>query len=102
MDEYPEDWNPARDTRIPVWEACHHLCRALGESETAAGTLLARMPEKGEPVRQLAYRLYTQCERKGWAQEALPYNALVVAWPEIQRLAEEVRRATPVQSGFEL
>jgi adenine-specific DNA methylase len=38
----------------------------------------------GRP-RALAYRLYTTCERKGWTQEALSYNALIVAWPEIAR-----------------
>jgi putative DNA methylase len=43
----------------------------------------------GEVARDLAYRLYTTCERKGWAQEALAYNSLVVAWPEIARLATQ-------------
>jgi adenine-specific DNA methylase len=38
---------------------------------------------------KLAYRLYTLCERKKWAKEALAYNALVVSWPEIVRLAAE-------------
>jgi hypothetical protein len=33
--------------------------------------------------------LYTVCERKKRAQEALAYNALVQRWPEIARLAEE-------------
>ena len=35
-------------------------------------------------------------ERKGWAWTSLPYNGLIVTWPEIQRLAEERQRATPV------
>lgn len=101
-DEYPQDWNPAIDKRVPIWEACHHLCRALKTSETEAGALLASMPEKGEPVRQLAYRLYTQCERKGWAEDARAYNELITSWHAIQ---EESRKTTPAgpQSlpGFE-
>jgi len=40
-------------------------------------------------ARELAYRLYTLCERKKRAQEALAYNALVQSWPEIIRLARE-------------
>ena len=36
-----------------------------------------------------AYRLYTLCERKKRAQEALSYNGLVQSWPEITRLARE-------------
>ena len=59
-EDYPGDWDPKTDHRMPVWEACHHLIRALNtQGETEAGQLLARMPEKGEAIRQLAYHLYT-------------------------------------------
>lgn len=81
--EYTKGWDPAKDERVPVWEACHQMCRALGESEQAAGKLLARMPEKQDAIRQLAYRLYTLCERKKWAEEARAYNELVSSWPAI-------------------
>lgn len=33
-----------------------------------------------ERAKDLAYRLYTLAERKGWTQEGYAYNALVVAW----------------------
>jgi putative DNA methylase len=89
--ELPADWLPEHDTRVPVWEALHQLIRALNqEGEAAAGCLLARMPERADPVRTLAYRLYTLCERKGWAEEARAYNELVTAWSEIERAAGEV------------
>lgn len=81
--ELPKGWDPRKDHRIPVWEACHHMCRALGESEGDAGALLAAMPDKQEAVRLLAYRLYTLCERKRWAEQARPYNELIVSWPAI-------------------
>ena len=42
--------------------------------------MLARMPERGEAIRQLAYHLYTQCERKKWAEDARAYNELVGSW----------------------
>lgn len=93
--ELPKGWDPSTDTRTPVWEACHQLCRALAESEGEAGALLARMPEKQEPVRLLAYRLYTLCERKGWAEEARAYNELVTSWPaivEASQRAENLRK----------
>ena len=54
-------------------------------------------PAKADAARELAYRLYTLCERKKRAQEALAYNGLVVAWPELMRLAE--RR--PAEAGFQ-
>ena len=49
--------------------------------------LLKRVGALGETARDLAYRLYNICDRNKWAQEALAYNSLVVAWPEMQRLA---------------
>jgi putative DNA methylase len=88
--DYPKAWDPTKDTRLPVWEACHQMCRALGESEHAAGKLLARMADKEDAVRQLSYRLYTLCERKGWAEQARAYNELVTSWPGI---LDESRKA---------
>ncbi len=88
--EMPRDWNPETDTRVPVWEALHQLIRALNQDgEAAAGALLARMPARAEPIRALAYRLYTLCERKGWAEEARAYNELVVAWSSIEQAASD-------------
>jgi len=88
--ELPADWSPETDTRTPVWEALHQLIRALNQQgESAAGALLARMPARAEPMRALAYRLYTLCERKGWAEEARAYNELVTAWSGIEQAAGE-------------
>ena len=88
--ELPKDWSPETDTRTPVWEALHHLIRALNQDgESAAGGLLARMPALAEPMRALAYRLYTLCERKGWAEDARAYNELVTAWSGIEQAAGE-------------
>lgn len=88
--ELPKDWSPEGDARTPVWEALHQLIRALNQDgESAAGALLARMPARAEPMRALAYRLYTLCERKGWAEEARAYNELVTAWSSIEQSANE-------------
>lgn len=82
--EYAADWDPQEDARTPIWEACHQMIRRLHEQgPTAAGQLLAKMPEKGEPIRQLAYHLYTLCERKRWAEEARAYNQLITSWQAI-------------------
>ena len=88
--ELPKDWSPETDTRTPVWEALHQLIRALNQDgESAAGALLARMPAHAEPIRALAYRLYTLCERKGWAEEARAYNELVAAWSGIEQASAD-------------
>jgi putative DNA methylase len=89
-DELPGDWDPATDHRLTVWEMVHHLIRVLGEGgESAAAELVRKLGSKAEIARELAYRLYTVCERRKRAQEALAYNALVQSWPEITRLARE-------------
>jgi putative DNA methylase len=89
-DELPKDWEPARDPRLTTWEVVHQLIRTLEESgESAAAVLVAKLGGKAEIARELAYRLYTMCERKKRMQEALSYNGLVQSWPEITRLARE-------------
>ncbi len=88
--QYPSDWSPEHDHRKPIWEALHHLIRVFNQQgETAAGSLLARMHERSEAMRQLAYRLYPLCERKGWAEDARAYNELIIAWPEILAASAE-------------
>ena len=97
----PEDWSPQTDQRLTVWEIVQHLIRAHDkQGEQGAAELLAQVGEQGEVARDLAYRLYTTCERKGWAQEALAYNSLGVAWPEIAALAVKVDTRTMKQASF--
>jgi putative DNA methylase len=90
-DELPPGWDPAGDRRPAVWELAQHLIRAHGTGGTvAAGELLRQVDEdRAEAARELAYRLYMLSERRKWSKEALAYNALVVSWPEIVRLAAE-------------
>jgi putative DNA methylase len=83
-EELPEDWDPSAVARLTVWEVTQHLIRRLdqkGEKETA--NLKAKIGGMAEIARDLSYRLYTLCERKGWAEEAGYYNSLVVAWPSM-------------------
>ncbi len=89
--ECESDWDPTQDNRTPIWEACHQMIRRLNkQGESAAGELLAKMPEKGEPIRQLAYHLYTLCERKKWAEDARAYNELIGSWHAIVAASHEV------------
>jgi putative DNA methylase len=94
-EELPAGWDPATDTRLTVWEIVHHLIRAQGSGgEPAAAAIVARLGAHAEAARELCYRLYTACERKKRAADALPYNALVQSWPEIMRLAQTPAAAT--------
>ena len=89
-EELPPNWDPTTATRLTAWEIVHHLIRVLASGgEGAAAALVAKLGAQAEVARELAYRLYTLCERKKRATEALAYNALVQSWPEITRLARE-------------
>jgi putative DNA methylase len=89
--EYPTDWDPGTDTRTPVWEALHQLIRTLKQGgESASGALLAALGGKAEAARQLAYRLYTLCERLGQAEDARAYNELITSWTGIESAATRV------------
>jgi len=100
-DELSNNWDPSTDRRLTVWEMAQHLIRVLErDGENGAAALLAKMGEQGEVARDLAYRLYTLCERKGWAEEALAYNSLVIAWQGIGQLAIAQMTATEIQQDF--
>ena len=95
--ELPADWDPAGDDRLTTWEMVHHLIRVLEQGgESAAAELVRKLGGFGEVARELCYRLYTGCERKKRAAEALAYNGLVQSWPEISRLA---RAAAPAEQS---
>jgi putative DNA methylase len=100
-DELSMDWDPEKDLRITAWEMVHQLIRALeAGGERSAAVLVAKLGSKAEIARELCYRLYTLCERKKRAAEALSYNGLVQSWPEISRLSREQSPSSPTQEGL--
>jgi putative DNA methylase len=89
--EYPTDWDAKAESRLPVWEALHQLIGSLKRGgESASGIVLAALGGKAEAVRQLAYRLYTLCERLGHAEDAHAYNELITSWTGIESAASIV------------
>jgi len=96
------DGQPEKDERTPIWEITQHLIHTLDKNgETGAAELLAKLGNKADLAKELAYRLYSLCDRKGWTQEAIAYNSLVTSWPEITRLANEYK-PSPEQLSFSL
>ena len=79
----------------------HQLIRSLeAGGEGAAAEIVAKLGSKAEIARELCYRLYTLCERKKRAAEALSYNGLVQSWPEITRQAREKPQPEGEQGGL--
>jgi putative DNA methylase len=93
--EYPSEWGPKSDQRLPIWEVLHQLIRVFkSQGETGAAVVFAAVQSKAEAARQLAYRLYTLCERKNWAEDARAYNEVVTSWSGIEAAAAKEPVAT--------
>lgn len=82
-----------------VWLLTQQLTHAMatGGIETCAKIVWGIFGSGAEAAKDLAYRLYTIAERKGWTEEGYAYNALVVAWPDIQSRAAAMKAETPEQ-----
>lgn len=98
-EELPEKVDPREES---IWLLCQQLTRAMetGGVEACAQIVAPMLGSNAEHAKDLAYRLYTLAERKGWTQEGYAYNALVVAWREIQSRAAELQQVTPEQTSF--
>jgi len=76
-----------------IWLLTQQLTRAIetGGIVAAAKIIADMFSSNAENAKALAYRLFTIAERKGWAGEAYAYNSLVIAWPDIQSKAAELK-----------
>lgn len=82
-----------------IWMLTQQLTQAMatGGIEACAEIVYSMFGSNAERAKDLAYRLYTIAEKKGWANEAYAYNSLVVAWPDIQTRAAAMKLETPEQ-----
>ena len=98
-EELPEQVDEREET---IWLLCQQLTQAMATGGVAAcGQIVVNMMgSNAERAKDLAYRLYTVAERKGWTQEAYAYNALVIAWPDIQSRAAELQAYKPEQTSL--
>src|SRR5664279_174754 len=89
----------AGNLRLPVWETLHQIIRLFRtKGEGGAGEVLASVQSQAEATRQLAYRLYTLCERMGETEDARAYNEIVTSWIAIESAAARI--PGPQQTGL--
>lgn len=105
--ELPDNWDPALDKHLCVWESVQHLIKCLESGgEDAAASLLHQLgrvpghPDLAVTCKALAYRLYNHCEKTKQPEEARAYNGLVTAWTELERLAAAQATETAVQASL--
>jgi putative DNA methylase len=60
------------------------------------------MPQLAADIRQLAYYLYSYCEKHGDASNARAYNALITSWSEIAAIMGELSEAVGKETQGEL
>lgn len=85
-----------------IWMLTQQLTQlmATGGVVACAEAIYEMYGSNAERAKDLAYRLYTIADQKKWTQEAYAYNALVVAWPDIQSRAAMMQREKPEQISF--
>ena len=100
-EEIPEK---VSDTEECIWLLTQQLAHAMekGGVKACAQIVVDLFGSNAENAKALAYRLYTICERKNWAQEGYAYNNLVVAWPDIQTMAAQMQAEKPVQLTIDM
>lgn len=102
-EELSSNWKPPMSGAQSVWEMTHHLLRIYFHEkagDVATANVLRTLGPNREMARDLAYQLFHLCEKKKRSQEAQAYNALVLGWPEIARLAREGGKTTEKQTDL--
>ena len=86
----------------------HHLIGILErDGLPVAGSFLARAQERPdgaidvELVKELAFLLFSIAEKNGWTQDALAFNTVATAWPEIVQAARSTQTSTGAQATFD-
>lgn len=105
----PEDlrgnWDPLADVRTSVWEVTLHLAKAVSErGADAAAALMATAGQRVDldVVKELAYLLYSICERRGWTSSALLFNGLGTSWIDLDAAARSATlKPASVQGTFD-
>ncbi len=106
--QMPEAYDVLVDDRVGTWEVLHHLIAVVDrEGLPAAGAFLARAQERPddaidvELVKELAFLLFSIAEKNGWTQDALAFNTVATAWPDVVQAARTVQPGTAQQAAFD-
>jgi len=104
----PEGYDVLADDRVGVWEVLHHLIAFLHrEGLPVAGAFLRSAQERSdgavdvELVRELAFLLFSIAEKNGWVQDALAFNTVATAWPDIVQASRSVQTDSGEQATLD-
>jgi putative DNA methylase len=104
----PEGYDVLADDRVGIWEVLHHLIAFLErDGLPGAGAFLASAQERpdgaidAELVKELAFLLFSIAEKNGWTQDALAFNTVATAWPDIVQAARSTQTGPGQQAAFD-
>ncbi len=106
VEDLATDWAAAHDPRVAVWEAVLRLAKRLDEQGAeAAAHLMADVAQRVDldAAKELAYLLYSLCDKRGWTQSALLFNGLGTSWSDLSAAARAggARTPPPAQGALE-
>ena len=84
------DYDVLADESVSAWEVLHHLIRIMeSEGVGVAGIFLAQASGRVdgavdvELIPELSHLLFRIAEDNKWTKDAISFNSLVTAWPDI-------------------
>jgi putative DNA methylase len=86
LNELSVNWEPHTSLRLSEWEVVMRLAKALDEQGVdEAARLMALAGERVDldTAKELAYLLYSVCEKKGWTSSAALFNGLGTSWADL-------------------
>ena len=85
---------PEKPNESMTWLFTQQLTYAMEKGGIDASAEIAAKALTGlQQAKDLIYRLYQLCERKGWTNEAYAYNNLIVSWNDIIQKANDLKNA---------
>ncbi len=103
--ELSDAWDPVADDRVSVWEVVLQLAKTLsdkGADEAARVMAAAGQRVDLDTAKELAYLLFSICEKRKWTQTALLFNGLGTSWSDLSAAARTGGALTPPPSQGEL
>jgi putative DNA methylase len=104
----PEGYDVLADDRVGAWEVLHHLIALLErDGLRVAGAFLASAQARRdgaidtELVKELAFLLFSVAEKNAWTQDALAFNTVATAWPDVVQAARSPQNSTGEQATFD-
>jgi len=102
-----EDYDVLDDDRVGAWEVLHHLIAFLERGGLpVAGAFLRSAQERPdgavdiELVKELVFLLFSIAEKNGWVQDALAFNTVATAWPDVMQAARSGQTPSGEQATF--